>query len=496
MAAGRQAFSTNGQVNVLTPAPAMVKLLGNLPLPNFGAPGQTFNNYATTVNETSDADQYDGRIDYNISPEHHFFGRYSLADFTLHGGAAFGIEAGGPSPLGFAGNSLARNQSLALGYTYTITPTLIADFRFGYYRYRPHNTAQRLRNHSGARRRPVGIESPRNSTTTGMPAFYVNGDGGFDFGYSLGVNGCNCPLSETENHFQWVSNWTKQSGNHTIKWGVDIRRAQQKRIDSSTHRAGEVTFSDPTTGDSEVDAIANGSATTGDGLASFLLGQPSSFVQQFTGSGFYPSLRQTRLFFFGQDEWRITPKLTLTYGLRYENYLPQTGTQPGSAATFDPTTGDVVVAGIGSVPRNMGINPYNLGFAPRLGIAYQLIPKTVIRTGYGRRFNAAGVGAVFAQNPELDPPVQFVQNLNPPNPYTTAIPTFLASGRHRRRVRRSEPPAAIRCPTASRFTSSSTRRTLTASRWPISGTSPSSTRLHRPSPWKPPTSATWAATFS
>ena len=77
----------------------------------------------------------------------------------------------------------------------------------------------------------------------------------------------------------------------------------------------------------------------------------------------------------------------------------------------------------------MGIKPYNLGFAPRLGIAYQLTNKTVIRAGYGRSYNAAGVGAVFAQNPELDPPVQFVQNLNSPNPYGTAIPTFLTTGR-------------------------------------------------------------------
>lgn len=425
---GRQAISTNGQVNMITPSPVMVKLLGNLPMPNFGAPGQDFNNYAATVGQQYDSGDYDGRIDYNLNTKHHIFGRYSLADFTLHGGAAFGEVAGGPTPLQFAGHSLARNQSLALGYTYTVTPTLIADFRFGFYRYRVHN----IPNGSGAT--PAldaglnGLNRPGDTTTVGMPAFNINGDGGFNFGYSLGVNNCNCPLSETENQFQWVSNWTKQSGNHTIKWGADIRRAQQTRIDSSTHRSGEVTFTDPATGDAAVDVIANGSATTGAAVASFLLGLPSGFVQQFTGPGFYPSLRQTRLFFFAQDEWRVTPKLTLTYGLRYENYLPQVGTKPGSAATFDPTNGDVVVAGIGSVPRNMGIKAYNTGFAPRLGVAYQLFSKTVIRAGYGRGFNAAGVGAVFAQNPELDPPVQFVQNLTQPNPYTTAIPTFLSSG--------------------------------------------------------------------
>ena len=350
-------------------------------------------------------------MDYNITPNHHLFGRYSLADFILSAPGAFGLLAGGPTPLGFAGVSHARNQSLALGYTYSISSTLFADFRFGYYRYRPHNLPNGYGQTPALDAGLLGLNTG-TADTSGMPAFNVNGDGGFQFGYSLGVNGCNCPLSETENQFQWVNNWTKQKGNHTIKWGVDIRRAQQRRIDSSTHRAGEVTFNSSSTGDLTVDTIANGSATTGEGLGSFLLGVPSSFVQQNTGAGFYPALRQTRLFFFGQDEWRITPKLTLNYGLRYENYLPQVGAQPGSAATFDPTNGDVVVAGIGSVPSNMGIKPYNLGFAPRLGIAYQLTNKTVIRAGYGRSYNAAGVGAVFAQNPELDPPVQFVQNLN------------------------------------------------------------------------------------
>jgi hypothetical protein len=136
---GRLAVSTNGHVNVLTPAASMQKLLTYLPIPNFGAPGQTFNNFQTTVPQLNDSGQYDGRVDYNITEKHHVFGRYSLADFILEGPGAFGAVAGGPSPLGFAGNSHARNQSLALGYTYSITSTLFADFRFGYYRYRPHN---------------------------------------------------------------------------------------------------------------------------------------------------------------------------------------------------------------------------------------------------------------------------------------------------------------------------------------------------------------------
>ena len=93
---------------------------------------------------------------------------------------------------------------------------------------------------------------------------------------------------------------------------------------------------------------------------------PGGFARYFTGIGFHPGLRQTRLFFYGQDTWGATRKLTVSYGLRYENYLPQTAASRGGAGSFDPNTGEVLVAGVGSVPLNMGVRAYNLGFARRL----------------------------------------------------------------------------------------------------------------------------------
>src|SRR5207247_4461178 len=161
--------------------------------------------------------------------------------------------------------------------------------------------------------------------------------------------------------------------------------------------------------------------TTGLGLATYLLGQPSFIARNFTGPGCYSSMRQTRLYFFGQDSWRATPKLTLNYGRRYENYLPQTGAKPGRGGSFDPTTGDVLVAGIGSVPSNFGIKAYNAGFAPRLGLAYRLRSTTVLRAEYGRSFNGAGEGAVFGQILDVDPQFNFGNFLIAPNFYPPAL---------------------------------------------------------------------------
>lgn len=413
---GAYAISNGGRVNVLPSVPtAVTNILNFIPMPNNGT--DIANNYIAFGSEKFNSDQFDGRVDYTFSEKLHFFGRYTLADFNLSAPGAYGTEAGGPGLNGiyFAGSSVDRNQSLALGANYTLSTSLITDFRFGFYRYRirvqPNGVGTTPASDAGFPGLNLGT-----TETSGMPAFYINGNGGFNFGYALGVNQCNCPLKETENHFQFVNNWNKTMGNHSFSWGIDIRRAQQQRIPSDSHRSGEITFNDGVTGNSYVDNFGGG--TTGAALASFLLGQPSYFARYFTGIGFHPGLRQTRLFFYGQDSWRVNRKLTVNIGLRYENYLPQTAASRGGAGSFDPNTGNVLVAGYGSVPLNMGVQAYNLGFAPRVGVAYQVQEHTVVRAGYGRSFTPAGLGAVFGQGPDYDPPITNPQSVNAPNNYT------------------------------------------------------------------------------
>ena len=210
----------------------------------------------------------------------------------------------------------------------------------------------------------------------------------------------------------------------------DIRRAQQQRIPSDAHRSGEINFYEGTTGSPDVDAadLATGnvpSGPTGAGIASLFFGVPGGFRRYFTGAGYHPGLRQTRLFFYGQDSWRATRKLTLNLGLRYENYLPQTAASRGGAGSFDPNTGEVLAAGVGSVPANMGVKPYNLGFrAAGWDWLTRLMAHTVLRAGYGRSFTPAGLGAVFGQAPDYDPPVTIPQQLNQNNQYESGLRSF------------------------------------------------------------------------
>lgn len=440
----RKAVSTNGRLNVLPAVPgAMTKLLAYLPQPNTGGDGAIVNNFVGSGKQIFTDDQGDARIDYSLNESTRLFGRYTISNFSNSAPGAFGSLAGGPSLSGtnFAGDSNTRNQSLALGFTKTLNPTLITEARFGTYRYR-------------VRVQPGGVNSTPatdagipglnlgTASTSGMPAFYVNGNGGFDFGYSLNINSCNCPLAETENHFQWVNNWTKVWNTHTIGWGADLRRAQQQRIPSDSHRSGEITFDPSTTGSFEADLAGQDSGlTTGAGMASMLFGVPDGFARYFTGSDLHPGLRQTRIFFYVQDSWRATPKLTLSYGLRYENYLPQNAATPGGAGSFDPATGEVLIAGVGTVSRSMNVTAYKSGFIPRLGIAYQVQPKTVFRAGYGSSFTPAGLGAIFGQAPDYDPPIILPQQVNSNTSYDSAydlytgppvptLPAVASSGRY------------------------------------------------------------------
>ncbi len=186
--------------------------------------------------------------------------------------------------LGLAGSSITHNYSLASGFTKTLSSSLLTDFRFGYFKYNP----QTQKPDGGTPMSDFGIPNANTSDpkTAGLGAFLLGSDpisgqgcttnnGGqgcviSSFGDGLGVARCNCPLTESEQQFQFVNNWTKMRGNHQIKFGGDIRYAMNLRIPSDNNRTGEYNFSPQ--------ATSNG-GTGGLDLASFLLGQVTSFAR-------------------------------------------------------------------------------------------------------------------------------------------------------------------------------------------------------------------------
>ena len=391
-----------------------LRLLANIPLPNL--PGIT-ENFSTSGPDVFNGDQFDVRDDQYVGQNLHIFGRYTFARFERVKPGAFGFEVGGPDLSGarFAGASKVRNQSLALGFDYTLNPNVVTDFRVGYFRYKVDVLPGGVGTSPAADAGIPGLNLDE-FFTSGMPAFGIETPGFrgnfddrrvFKFGFSLFTNGCNCPLAQLERQLQLVNNWTFLRGNHNYKFGGDLRYAKNLRVPSDSHRAGQLFFRDAGT------AFVNPDLTTsgGTGLASFLLGNVSDFGR-FVSTVTDAEERQRRWYFYGQDTWRWSPKLTINYGLRWELVFPEGLKEDGTGSLLNLETGELFVGGVADINKQFNVQTSYKAFAPRVGIAYQWTDKTVIRAGYGRSFDIGVFGSIFGHAVTQNPPVLAFQQLD------------------------------------------------------------------------------------
>jgi outer membrane receptor protein involved in Fe transport len=380
-------------------------------LPKANAAGDhngTNNNFTANGSGSFNDYQYVGRVDYNVSQKLQLFGRYTHAHFLLSGLPVFGNAIGGPGLgyLGLAGQSVINNYSVAAGFNYTLSNTLLTDFRFGYFRYNPHSTKFDQGSTDAASSLGLHGFNTSDTTTNGLPAFFFDGLN-MQFGEDLNIGRCNCPLIEKEQGYQFANNWTKLMGNHQFKFGVDLRHATNLRVPSDSNRTGEMHFQHDTTGD--------GLGGGGLDIATFLFSSVSHF-NRYVGSATEPNAVETqnRYFFYGQDTWRVTHKLTVNYGLRWEFYTPESVNGKGNGGFAVLPEGVIRVAGYGGISNNGNTkNNYGL-WAPRLGIAYEVNPKTVIRMGYGRSFDIGVFGSLFGHTVTQNLPVLANQSLIAP----------------------------------------------------------------------------------
>jgi outer membrane receptor protein involved in Fe transport len=385
-------------------SPQALNVLQLIPTPTL--PG-TVNNFTASGSELFNADSFDTRIDSRTTDNFNLFGRYSFARFEINGPTAFGA-GGGRELVTLGGSSKVRNQSLALGFDYTLNQTTVLDMRLGYFKYKV-NVLPFDFNKSPAT--DAGIPGLNlDAFSSGLPDLEIQGPGDFAWrgGSGLGPNRCNCPLDEIESQYQVVTNLSKLSGNHSLKFGVDVRRASNLRVPSDEHRAGHLIFDPNRTANSVTGAGGLGTAT-------FLIGDVTGF-SRYVSTALDAGERQWRHFYYGQDTWRVTPKLTVAYGLRLDIINPQNASGPGKAGFPDLNTGEILVAGVGDVPLNGGVKN-KLNWAPRLGVTYQLTPKTVLRLGYGRSYDIGVFGSVFGHTVTQNLPVLATQQLNAPSQF-------------------------------------------------------------------------------
>ncbi len=387
-------------------------ILAQLPAPNAaGDHNGTLNNYSASGSGTFNDYQYVIRSDFTASEKLQFFGRYTHSNFKLSGKPVFGAIGGpGLGYLGLAGQSLINNYSVAAGFNYTLSSTLLTDFRFGYFRYNPHST--KFDQGSTDAASALGLPGLNTSdiTTNGLPGFFFDAVGGggqgiVNLGEALNISRCNCPLIEKEQGEQYVNNWTKIFGNHQAKFGADLRHATNLRVPSDANRTGQMHFSWLGTSD--------GFGVGGVDLATFLFSEVSN-MDRYVGSTGEPNAVETqnRYFFYAQDTWRATHKLTVNYGLRWEHYTPEFVNGKGNGGFAVLPEGVIRVAGYGGISNNGSTATNWKLFAPRIGIAYEVNPKTVVRMGYGRSFDIGVFGSLFGHTVTQNLPVLAHQTLN------------------------------------------------------------------------------------
>ena len=369
---GRAPFPGN-QIPSSLINPVSAKILALVPAPN-----QTFNqaapsnNYFAVLPFRKTSDSVDVKIDYTITDKDRLSGRFSFQRPVVFQAPLFG-NAGGNGPGGaFMGTGTQKTYSTGINYNRTIGPTLLTEIRIGVAHY--HNDAfpSDYGTNDATNLGIPGVNLASDPFTSGIVGINLNGPYSNPLvGYSASL-----PWDRAEANIDLVNSWTKIKGNHTFKWGADIRRVRDDLLQDQTYSPrGVYNF-----GTSQSSIVAATTSWAND-MASFLLDQPSSAGRDL--DTYFPAYRDTWLFFFGGDKWQVSPKLTLDLGLRWEIYEPGTPHFPGGFSNYDPFKNQLIVAGIGSNPSNLGMQTDYKYFAPRLGVAYRLTEKTVLRAGFG-----------------------------------------------------------------------------------------------------------------
>jgi hypothetical protein len=413
---GRTQFSCNGQMNVICPdriSTVATNLLNLLPQPNINqSSSDPYDlNYVGSGLTTFRTDQFDVRWDYNITDKDKIFVRNTYMYSHLLTPGLFGTVAGGPPTGGLAAEEVpTHNDQVALNYTHTFGSNLLTEFRGGLLRWhlQGYTPDAKLNTNDQVGIKGLNLGGP---ITGGLAGFTIEGPLG-NFIEGPGPNNVALPRLDIINIWELVNNWTWIKGAHQIRWGTDIRRNMEDLFTVNAHTQGYFDFGQLTTAAPEVPG-------SGIGAASFVLGLPSNFQRGVFR--FIPHERQWRDAFYWQDIWRVTPKLTFNYGVRWDYFGPDETDIKGGLSNFDPSTGEVLLANLGGVSSTTNVRGYHKGWAPRLGLAYKLTNHTVIRSGFGRSYFATNYSSTFQQL-SIVFPISGAQIVSQPNIYQPVFP--------------------------------------------------------------------------
>jgi len=389
--ATRQPFAGN-RIPVNRQSPTGVAWMKLFPAANLNVPPQLelFNWVASgkydVINQQTSA-----RLDHHFSDRQRMFVRFGLltrdqdADKLIQGQYSMPIDGGGSLE-----RLIRKFWNLGMDDTFTFSPTFIGSFRYGMVR----KETSTVRGAAGFDTAPLSLPSViiSNQAVPGWPTL--------DIGGNLPVLGADRVFEANDQH-TFMATFTKLAGKHSLKWGPDWRVLRWNRNSPGSAAPGTFAFNTvftqadpftPTSGD-----------VSGSGMASLLPGLPASGN---FGNNSALSLQNHYLGLFVQEDWKIAPRLTVTFGVRFELETPYTERYNRMSYGFDENAalpvsvpglnlrGGVRFAGVDSAPRRGGlVDGNNLG--PRFGFAYSATAKTVIRGGYGMFFSGQAFNTGF-----------------------------------------------------------------------------------------------------
>ncbi|MGH9161353.1 MAG: TonB-dependent receptor domain-containing protein, partial [Vicinamibacteraceae bacterium] len=340
--------------------PAAAKMMALLPQPNASgtpdpATGRQVSNYVLTESIRPSNNEVTARVDHTAGQRARFFGRFTHYRLDQPSDP---ILPGALDPA--VGDSFTKGYQTAVGWTHTWSPTMLSEARFGYMRDDPRIDP-----------RSAGIDVAdvlgiQRSAFAGTPRMNISGFTG------LGMNE-NTLRRQINNNYQASLALTWLRGSHALKGGTQLRFNQFNVFNPGANFAGIYSF----TGELTSPTSSSGNAVNA--MADFLLGQVKTGVydlpQPMTGR------RNYNVALYAQDDWRVTPRLTVNMGLRYEYESPM-WVDNDIYSRLDPATGRLLVANQ-NASRTLDIEGDTLNVAPRIGMAYSLNDRTVLRSAFG-----------------------------------------------------------------------------------------------------------------
>ncbi|MGH9659453.1 MAG: TonB-dependent receptor, partial [Bryobacteraceae bacterium] len=320
---GRSVFSTNGRLNVIPTSrlnPATAKLLALVPRANL--PGDTVN-FFNLGTQRFNRNNVDGKVNWNKNEKHQIWVKYSIMEALVHGDFGLGAAGGGCLCDGGVGDGHTRTQIAAIGQTYTVSPTFLLDGTLGWTRFGQYVKSPDLGTNFGSDTLGIPGTNGADPRESGMPAFSF----GSDYSTLGNTEGWN-PAFRNDQSYTFNGNASWMKGAHEIRFGFDfmhhLMNHWQPELGSGPR--GSFSFGNGVTALNTA-AIASGVGFQGgtpsfengwNGLAGFLLGTP-------TGSGKSPQnikmdSLENQWALYVRDRWRVTSKLTLNLGLRWELY--------------------------------------------------------------------------------------------------------------------------------------------------------------------------------